>query len=69
MDNLFFEISDKDAILINPGFGFRFFGPGPVPQCIDTVVMIFAQRKKLRIFRHEKIYGMILVWKLFFNMK
>ena len=68
MNNLLLEFPDKGAVLIDPGFGFRRFGPGPVLQCIDAGIVVFTQVKKLGIFRHEKIYAMLFVRKSLSNM-
>ncbi len=42
-------------VLDDSVFGFRRIGLGPVPQCIDTGVVVFGQAKKLGILGHEEI--------------
>ena len=53
---------------MEPGFGFRRTGLGPVAQCIDTGFEVFTQIDEIRIFRREKIYDMFLVRKSLSNM-
>ena len=68
LNNLFLEFPDKGAVLVDPGLGLRRFRFGPVPQCIDTGIVVPTQVKKLGIFGHEKIYGMCFIRKPFSNM-
>ena len=53
---------------MDPSFGFRFFGLGPISQCIDAGIVVFAQDKKLGILGREMIDGVFLVRKYFPDM-
>ena len=55
-------------VLNDPVFGFRRLGLGPVPQCIDTGVVVFGQGDKLGILRHEEIDKILLARKSLSNV-
>ncbi len=66
--NVLFKFRDQGMVLNDPVFGFRRIGLGPVPQCIDTGVVVFGQGDKLRILRHEEIDAIVFVRKPLSNV-
>ena len=56
------------CVLIDPDFGFRLFGFGPILQCIDAGVVVLTQGEELGIFRHETIYAIPFIWKSLSNI-
>jgi len=55
-------------VLNDPVFGFRRIGLGPVPQSIDTGIVVFGQGEKLGILPPEEIDTIPLVRKSLSNV-